>query len=195
MKTVFLGLLILLALIIGCKHDAEGDAVAKPAGGEATRPKPADGWVEFSSPEGDFAIDFPQSPSDKLLGTENGAVTRAVSASVNDAVIYEVLYASFPEQPLSPEDVTKAKDGYFRGLGKCSVEYDRPASPALEDYLGRSYRAQCTSDDGTSLTTALNVYAGKRHYFTSSVLWRSDDPEPADAARFLGSLRLLERGK
>ena len=194
MKSAVIGLLVLLALTISCKRGGGADA-AKRTGAEASRARLADGWVEFSSAEGNFAANFPQSPSNKLLESENGATTSAVTANVNDAVSYEVLYATFAEQPVNPEDVTKAKEGFLRGLGKCSIEYDRPASLPLEDFLGRSYRARCMTDDGTALTTDFNVYIGRPHYFTSSVIWRTDDPEPHDGDKFLNSIRLLQRGK
>jgi hypothetical protein len=70
------------------------------------------------------------------------------------------------------------------------------AWPVLEGYRGRQYKAHCTADDGTELNEVMNIYLGKRHAYSMTVTWRSDDPEPTqDEKRFLASIRLLDPAK
>jgi len=42
----------------------------------------------------------------------------------------------------------------------------------------------------------MNIYLGKRHVYSMTVMWRSEDPEPAQGEkRFLASIRLLDSAK
>jgi len=66
----------------------------------------------------------------------------------------------------------------------------------LEDYHRQQYKTRCTTDDGTKLTEVMNIYLGKRHAYSMTVTWRSDDLEPAqDEKRFLTFIRLLDPAK
>lgn len=123
--------------------------------------------------------------------------TRAAKVLVNDAVIYEVMYGCLTkEQAINEADFETILKSNYKGLGKCATVAQGAASPGLEGYKGRYYKAQCTTEDGSALSEAMSVYLGKRHYYTMTVTWRSDDPEPAqDIKRFLQSIRVLDPAK
>ena len=182
MKRNSILVIVLVALLISCKQP---------------RPESRSSWTDFSSQEGNFAAQFPQPPEDKLLDEEKDVVTtRSTKVAVND-VVYDAIYSSFAEeQPVNEADFEAVKNANYKGLGKCMTVAHGLAWPALEGYRGRQYKAHCTSDAGTELTEVMNIYLGKRHAYSMTVTWRSDDPEPVqDEKRFLASIRLLDSTK
>jgi hypothetical protein len=109
--------------------------------------------------------------------------------------------AQFPQPPedklLDEEkDVATFKNANYKGMGKCMTLAQGLAWPVLEGYRGRQYKAHCTTEDGTELIEVMNIYLGKRHAYSMTVTWRSDDPEPVqDERKFLASIRLLDPAK
>ena len=172
-----------VALLISCKRPRQ--------------PESSNSWTDFRSQEGNFAAQFPQAPEDKLLDEEKDAVTtRSAKAAVGEDVVYDAIYSSFAKEQLVNEaDFETVKNANYKGLGKCMTFAQGLAWPVLEGYGGRQYKAHCTTDDGTELTEVMNIYLGKRHAYSMTVMWRSDDPEPQDEKRFLASIRLLDPAK
>jgi hypothetical protein len=155
----------------------------------------ADRWAEFHSREGNFAVSFPHAPEDKVMNDRNGTTTKEVSVLGNDGVLYAVVYSFGPEHEVSESDFEVLKNGvYSGGLGKCTSDFERPALPAVEGYIGRSYKARCILE-GVGLTTRFNEYLGKQHYILVQVSWRTANPEPVGAARFLMSFHVFEPAK
>ena len=159
--------------------------------------RPSTSWTEFKSQEGNFAAQFPQPPEDKLLDEEKDVATTRSAKVIGEDVIYDMIYGSFAEdQPIKETDFETFKNSIYKGLGKCMTVAQGLASPVLEGYRGRQYKAHCTTDDGTEVTEVMNIYLGKRHVYSMTVMWRSDGPEPTrDEKRFLASIRLLDPAK
>ena len=189
MKLSFILVFLFTALLISCKQPSQPAVTASSNSNRS--------WTDFRSQEGNFAAQFPQPPEDKLLDEEKDVVTtRSAKAAISEGVIYDVIYASFAkEQPINEADFETFKKAIYKGLGKCTTGAQGPASPVLEGYRGRQYKTHCTTDDGTELTEVINIYLGKRHAYSMTVLWRSDDPEPQDEKTFLASIRLLDPAK
>ena len=189
MKRNFILTFFVVALQISCKQPRQSSFTA---GSNSNG-----NWTDFRSQEGNFAAEFPQPPEDKLLDEEKDvATTRRARAAISEGVIYDVIYCSFAkEQPINEADFETVKNAIYKGLGRCTTGEQGPVSPVLEGYRGRQYKTHCTTDDGTELTEVMNIYLGKRHAYSMTVTWRSDDPEPQDKKKFLASIRVLDAAK
>jgi hypothetical protein len=96
-----------VALLISCKRPSQ--------------PESSNSWTDFKSQEGNFALQFPQPPEDKVLSEEKDvATTRSAKAAVGEDVIYDATYGSFAkEQPINEADFETVKNANDKGLGKC----------------------------------------------------------------------------
>jgi hypothetical protein len=182
MKRNYILVVYLVALLTSCKRPRQSES--------------SNSWTDFRSQEGNFAAQFPQPPEGKLLDEEKDVATTRGAKAISEDVIYDTIYGSFTEeQPINEADFETFKNANYKGLGKCMTFAQGLAWPVLEGYRGRQYKTHCTTDDGTELTEVMNIYLGKRHAYSMTVMWRSDDPEPQDEKRFLASIRLLDPAK
>jgi hypothetical protein len=183
MKRNYILAVYLVALLTSCKRPRQSES--------------SNSWTDFRSQEGNFAAQFPQPPEDKLLDEEKDVATTRGAKAISEDVIYDTIYGSFTEeQPINEADFETFKNANYKGLGKCMTLAQGLAWPMLEGYRGRQYKAHCTTEDGTELIEVMNIYLGKRHAYSMTVTWRSDDPEPVqDERKFLASIRLLDPAK
>jgi len=183
MKRNSILVIFLVALLLSCKRPSQ--------------PELSNSWKDFKSQEGNFAAQFPQPPEDKLLDEEKDVATTRGAKAISENVIYDTIYGSFTEeQPINEADFETFKNANYKGLEKCMTFAQGLAWPVLEGYRGRQYKAHCTTEDGIELIEVMNIYLGKRHAYSMTVTWRSDDPEPVqDERKFLASIRLLDPAK
>ena len=183
MKRNYILVVYLVALLTSCKRPRQSES--------------SNSWTDFRSQEGNFAAQFPQPPEDKLLDEEKDVATTRGAKAISEDVIYDTIYSSFTEeQPINEADFETFKNANYKGMGKCMTLAQGLAWPVLEGYRGRQYKAHCTTEDGTELIEVMNIYLGKRHAYSMTVTWRSDDPEPVqDERKFLLSIRLLDPAK
>ena len=135
-------------------------------------------WKRYKNTNGNFTVLFPGEPTDTVNKTEEGAQSHTLLAKEGTA-LYTVVYTVMTsEQKVDNATYQAFKTGVFNELPKCETGAEQPASPALEGYLGHSYRLNCDMPN-SRVTIVGNLYWGKHYAFAVMTMFPASVAEPA----------------
>src|SRR6266513_5121101 len=196
MKKLSLVLLVIVVQVI-LVSDRNRDALRKASMFVSDLSCKKDGWTEFTSVEGSFAVRFPKPPTESPHSDGKDTVEqRNVRVVINENVVYDVGYgwANVQMPPAgSPNeaDFRIFKDIVLEAGGKCTSISEGAAFPALQGYIGGRLVFLCPNAAGIEVTHSVNLYLGRSRFYSLSILFPTSDPEPRESAKFLASFRLL----
>lgn|SRR5262249_26694782 len=153
-----------------------------------------DNWKRYSNNEGNFTVLFPGEPQDMVNGNNDLVQSHTLMVQEKPAV-YMVVYASMSSaQTVDDATYQVFKQSVFKELPKCAVDSELAASPALNGYVGHSYRLSCDTAS-TKLMIQGNLYWGKNHSYAVMVMYPANVAAPEAATRFVQSFSVLNREK
>ena len=152
-------------------------------------------WKRYKNTDGNFTVLFPGEPADSVNKTEQGAQSHTLLAKEGSA-FYTVVYTVMTSTQTVDEATFQVfKNAVFKELPKCEPGAEQQASPAMEGYLGRSYRLSCDMPN-TRVTIIGNLYWGKHYAFAVMTMFPASVSEPADAEKkFVESFAVLNPEK
>lgn len=152
-------------------------------------------WKRYKNTNGNFTVLFPGEPTDTVNKTEEGAQSHTLLAKEGTA-LYTVVYTVMTsEQKVDNATYQAFKTGVFNELPKCETGAEQPASPALEGYLGHSYRLNCDMPN-SRVTIVGNLYWGKHYAFAVMTMFAANVAEPtATAKKFAESFAVIDAAK
>ena len=107
---------------------------------------------------------FPGQPKDSVNPGAEGMESHTL-VTQESAAVYMVVYTRITSaQPVDEATFQIYKNGVFKELPTCEASADEPASPAVERYIGHSYRLNCDIQ-GNKIKIAGNLYWGKHYAF------------------------------
>ena len=152
-------------------------------------------WKRYKNTNGNFTVLFPGEPTDTVNKTEEGAQSHTLLAKEGTA-LYTVVYTVMTsEQKVDDATYQAFKTGVFNELPKCEAGAEQPASPALEGYIGHSYRLNCDMPNA-KVTIVGNLYWGKHFAFAVMTMFPASVAEPiATAKKFVESFAVIDAAR
>jgi len=87
------------------------------------------------------------------------------------------------------------KNAVFKELPKCEAGAEQPASPAVEGYIGRSYRLSCDMPN-TRMAIVGNLYWGKHYAFAVMTMFPASAAEATSTEKkFFDSFAVIDPAK
>lgn len=149
-------------------------------------------WQKFSSPDGDFAVEFPAAPQHSSMPGEQGGDPIEVYNAISGKHSYGVVYQDVP-QPVdgtSPASVKALADG-------CGISARSQGRKLLRVRRLPSGMVEClsTGPSGNNLYPTdsrleRNFVRGRRYYTLSVISWAPGGVDAASAAHFFSSFKL-----
>jgi hypothetical protein len=140
-------------------------------------------WKEFTSPEGNFRMVFPETPQQQR-GTQRNLHEFSASAGAES---YGLTYADYSPGTDQKSVVNGARDSIVNSFGGSVVDEKRTA---VEDYPGKRIRFV-----GQNTSGELAIYfVGHRLYVLHSFAPKGNQ-RPRNFSKFLNSFRLLSKPK
>jgi hypothetical protein len=140
-------------------------------------------WKEFTSPEGNFRVVFPEAPQEQA-DTERNLHQFSATAGAES---YGLAYADQPSDTNWENAVNNERDAIVRGLGG-SVADERRTS--IEDYPGKWVRFV-----GQNTSGELAIYFVGHRLYVLHAFAPKGTPRPRNFSEFLNSFRLLSKPK
>jgi len=152
-------------------------------------------WKRYKNADGNFTALFPGEPADSVNKTEAGAQSHTLLAQESGAV-YTVVYTLMSsEQTVDEATFQVFKNAVFKELPKCEAGAEQPASPAVEGYIGRSYRLSCDVQN-TKVTVIGNLYWGKHYAFAVMTIFPASVAEVTSTEKkFFDSFAVIDPAK
>ena len=152
-------------------------------------------WRTYKNTNGNFTVLFPGEPTDTVNKTEDGAQSHTLLAREGTAV-YTVIYTAMTtEQKVDDATYQAFKTGVFKELPKCEAGAEQPASPAVEGYIGHSYRLSCAMPN-TRVSIVGNLYWGKHYAFAVMAMFPANVAEPtAGEKKFAESFAVIDAAR
>ena len=152
-------------------------------------------WKRYKNADGNFTALFPGEPADSVNKTEAGAQSHTLLAQEAGAV-YTVVYTLMSsEQTVDEATFQVFKNAVFKELPKCEAGAEQPASPAVEGYIGRSYRLSCDMPNARVAIVG-NLYWGKHYAFAVMTMFPASAAEATSTERkFFDSFTVIDPAK
>ena len=152
-------------------------------------------WKRYNNTNGNFTVLFPGEPTDTVNQAEGDTQSHTLLAKEAPA-LYTVVYTVMTsEQKVDDATYQAFKNGVFKELPKCETSTEQPASPALEGYIGHSYRLNCDMPNA-KVTIVGNLYWGKHYAFAVMTMFPSTAAEPtAKETEFAKSFAVIDAAK
>ena len=150
-------------------------------------------WREYKNPGGNFSILMPSDPSDDANRDPAGE-SHTIQVT-DDAVSYNVIYVKFKQDQTVNDGSFKARrDGFFGRFPNCKLFSELPAAPALNGFIGGSYRVDCEIP-GAKSSHIGNLYLGKHYFYAVFALYVPDPTKAPNAKKFVDSFALIDSTK
>jgi len=140
-------------------------------------------WEEFTSPDGNFRVVFPERPQ-KQMDTERNL--HQFSATVG-AESYGLAFADYPPSTDWESVVNGERDSIVNGLGGSVVD---EKGTSVEGYPGKWIRFV-----GQNTSGELAIYFVGRRLYSLHAFAPKGVPRPENFSTFLNSFRLLSKPK
>jgi hypothetical protein len=152
-------------------------------------------WKKYKNTDGNFTALFPGEPADSINKTEAGAQSHTLLAKEGSAV-YTVVYTLMSSQQTVDEATFQVfKNAVFKELPKCEAGAEQPASPAVEGYIGRSYRLSCDMPNARVAIVG-NLYWGKHYAFAVMTMFPASVAEATSTEKkFFDSFAVIDPAK
>jgi hypothetical protein len=153
-------------------------------------------WKRYRNTSGNFSVMFPgevkEGPGMNLGGSDE---MHSVVALKSPAV-YTISYITMARTlRVTEADFESYKRGVFEKLPKCEPTGGGSASPAIEGYIGHSYRGVFETPNNR-INIVVNLYWGKHHAFNVGAMFPVGAVEPSEEIKkFLGSFALIDPAK
>lgn len=149
-------------------------------------------WTKYKNTNGNFTVLFPGEPGDSVNKTVEGAQSHTLLAKEGSA-IYTVVYTVMTSAQTVDEATFQGfKNGVFKELPKCETGAEQQASPAMEGYIGRSYRLSCDMPN-TRVMIVGNLYWGKHYAFAVMTMFPASVSEPTSTEKqFADSFAVID---
>lgn len=139
-------------------------------------------WTKYKDTNGNFTVLFPGEPQDSVNKAEEGVQSHTLLAKEGSA-IYTVVYTVMTStQKVDEATFQTFKNAVFKELPKCETGAERQASPAMEGYIGRSYRLSCDMPNAR-VTIVGNLYWGKHYAFAVMIMFPASVAEPTSTEK------------
>jgi hypothetical protein len=143
-------------------------------------------WIKYKNADGNFSVLLPKEPEDRITNDKPEMVTHVIMA-LDQGTMYSITFATM----LDDQIVTEAtydiyRDAVFKGMSSCLIGDENPPTPALEGYVGHSYKLNCIKAN-KPMTMVGSLYWGKRHAYAVLVMFPGDPPPDATLKAFLNS--------
>lgn len=153
-----------------------------------------DEWKKFKNTDGNFTVLFPGEPQDTVNNGGSGLTSHTLQA-LRKPAFYMIVWTSFDSlQAVNDTNFEGFRKGFLSKLPKCEIGAERPASPALQGYIGQGYRLNCEVQQKKIVITG-NLYWGKHYCFAVMAMFPTDVPEPAEVKSFTESFALIDPAK
>jgi hypothetical protein len=153
-----------------------------------------DEWKNYKNADGNFTVLFPGEPQDTVNNAGAGITSHTLQAPRKPAFYMIVWTSADSPQAVNSTNFESFKNGFLGKLPKCEIGAERPASPALQGYIGQGYRLNCEAQQKKIAITG-NLYWGKHYCFAVMSMFPADVPEPAEVKRFIESFVLIDPAK
>ena len=140
-------------------------------------------WKEFTSPEGNFRVLFPETPVQQKGAQRN---LHQFSATAG-AESYGLAYADYPPGTDWESAVNGERDSIVNSLGGCVVDEKRTS---VEGYPGKFIRFV-----GQNTSGELTIYFVGQRLYSLHAFAPNTAPRPENFSTFLNSFRLLSKPK
>ena len=170
-------------------------AAASATSAAATAPSsPADNWILYTNPNGNFASRMPGQPKDTINPTGSDQVSHTLQASA-DGNAYTVVYVhNQSEQTVDAATYTLFRDNFMKGMPTCQMITEGDPSPAVRGYVGHSYRLNCVFS-GTKVTIIGDLYWGRHFAYAVMAVFPTATFDPPFAKTFVDSFSLVDPTK
>jgi hypothetical protein len=140
-------------------------------------------WKEFTFPDGNFRVVFPESPQ-KQTGTDRNLHQFSANAGAES---YGLAYADYPPGTDWESVVNGERDSIVNGLGGSVVDEKRTS---VEGYPGKWIRFV-----GQNTSGELAIYFVGHRLYSLHAFVPKGAPRPENFSTFLNSFRLLSKPK
>ena len=167
---------------------------ATPAAAAPAPPSPADNWILYSNPNGNFAARMPSAPKDTINPTGSDQVSHTLQASA-DGNAYTVVYVhNQTEGTVDSATYTIFRDNFMKGMPTCQLITEGDPSPVVRGYVGHSYRLNCVFS-GTKVTIIGDLYWGRHFAYAVMAVFPTATFDPPLAKTFVDSFALVDPSK
>lgn len=150
-------------------------------------------WREYKNPGGNFSILMPSEPSDSA--NRDPAGDSHTIQVTNDSVSYNVIYVKFKQdQTVDDANFKVRRDGFFGRFPNCKLFSELPAAPALNGFIGGSYRVDCEVP-GAKTSHIGNLYLGKHYFYAVFALFVHESSTLPNVKTFVDSFALIDPTK
>jgi len=152
-------------------------------------------WKRYKNTDGNFSVLFPGEPSDSVNKIDEGIQSHTLLAK-EGTTFYTVVYTVMTSAQTVDEPTFQVfKNAVFKELPKCEAGAEQQASPAVEGYIGRSYRLSCDMPNAR-VTIVGDLYWGKHYSFAVMTMFPASVAEPTSTEKkFAESFAVLNPDK
>ncbi|HLW54655.1 MAG TPA: hypothetical protein VKW06_17595 [Candidatus Angelobacter sp.] len=151
-------------------------------------------WKKYKNVEGNLAVLFPSDPQDSINKNDSGIQSHNLMVQTQ-AGVYLVVYTSMVgEQPVNDATFQVFKTAAFAELPKCVADAETAANPAIQGFIGHSYRLNCEMPN-TKIAVEGNLYWGKHYAYAVLVMYAIPGARPDGAAKFMESFSVIDEKK
>ncbi len=140
-------------------------------------------WKEFTSPEGNFRVVFPETPQ-RQIGTQRNLHQFSATAGAES---YGLAYADYPPSTDWESAVNGERDSIVKGFGGSVVDEQRTS---VEGYPGKWIRFV-----GQNTSGELAIYFVVHRLYVLHAFAPKGAQRPQNFSEFLNSYRLLSKPK
>jgi hypothetical protein len=150
-------------------------------------------WHEYKNTGGNFSVLMPSDPSDTANHDPEGD-SHTIQAT-DHSVGYTVFYVKFSQdQPVNDANFKSHRDAFLGNFPDCTVFSEQPVSPAVNGFIGGSYRLNCKLPGAKSRNIG-NLYLGKHYFYGVFALFVPENAEPPTVKNFVDSFKLIDTTK
>jgi hypothetical protein len=150
-------------------------------------------WREYKNPAGNFSVLMPTDPSDTANRDPQGD-SHTIQAT-DHSVSYNIFYVKFAqEQAVTDANFKAHRDAFLVNFPDCKLFTEQAAAPALNGYIGGSYRLNCEVP-GAKTRNIGNLYLGKHYFYGVLTLFVPESAEPPNVKNFVDSFTLIDPAK
>ena len=150
-------------------------------------------WLEYKNPGGNFSVLMPADPSDTANHDPEG--DSHTIQSTDHSVSYNIFYVKFSqEQTVTDANFKAHRDALFGNFPDCKLVSEQPVAPALNGFIGGSYRLSCEVP-GAKTRHIGNLYLGKHYFYGVFALFVHPTVDSPDVKRFVDSFALMDPAK
>ena len=151
-------------------------------------------WHEYKSPGGNFSVQMPSDPSDTANHDPEGD-SHTIQA-IDHSVGYTVFYVKFSqEQTVNDANFKAHRDAFLGNFSDCKVFSEQAVAPAINGFIGGSYRLNCELPGKKKTRNIGNLYLGNHYFYAAFALFVPESSDPPGVQKFVDSFTLIDPAK